>query len=746
MSRVPMRPRIRSTSTRRVHRLPTLVIAACLLLIGLGAAHASVAPESRPVVTAVAPVSGPPRGGNTVVLTGSGFTGVSKVLFGTTPATSVTVLSRTSIRVTAPRRAAGTVSIRVLARAGTSLAAAGNRYTFVAAPQVTGLTPARGDVVGGNGVTVTGLRFVGVTQVMFGSARALSVRVISPTSLAVVAPPAVGAGRVDVRVTTSSGWSAISPAGQYTYVADGPVVEHVSPAAGPLEGGTTVTVAGVGLTGATEVLFGSSPAASFAVLSDTEISAVAPAAPVRGPVDVRVRTAAGLSPVSAAAAFTYLGPPTVTSLAPDWGPLEGGTVITIRGRDLAEVSGVTLGGVPASEVTATAPDTVSAVVPPSASPGPVDVVVSTPRGDSAAGPDARFTYVSPSPGTVLATGGEHTCALSGSGGVSCWGWNGHGQLGDGTTTARSLPVAVTGLETGVTAIAAAGATTCALKSDGELLCWGANVLGQLGDGSRVDRPVATQVPGVTDATAVAVGNGHVCAVSSTRGLLCWGWNHYGQLGDGTTTDRSAPTPVAGAPADVGALSAGDSHTCLLTSSGAAWCWGANSAGQLGTGTTSPSAQPAPVEGLGLGAQAISAGVLHTCAVRSGAAWCWGFNATGQVGDGGLSTRSRPTPVTGMGADATLVEADGYSCGVASGTVRCWGVNTFGGLGDGTTVARSAPVPVGGLPPTATTISVGNHHACAVDTPGNVWCWGDNAYGQVGDGTTVDRRSAVRVAP
>jgi alpha-tubulin suppressor-like RCC1 family protein len=349
--------------------------------------------------------------------------------------------------------------------------------------------------------------------------------------------------------------------------------------------------------------------------------------------------------------------------------------------------------------------------------------------------------------TAIAAGYAHTCARTGSGGVMCWGDNEAGQLGDGSTIYRSTPVAVGGLASGVTAIAAGTYHTCALMSSGEVRCWGDNEAGQLGDGSFTDSSTPVVVSGLpSGVTAIAAGRLHTCALTSSGEVWCWGGNFYGQLGDGSTTTRTTPVAVSGL-SGVTAIAAGAVHTCALTSSGGVWCWGYNFYGQLGDGSTTARTTPGAVSGLSSGVTAIAAGDFHTCALMSsGGVWCWGGNYSGQLGDGTTTTHSTPVAVSGLPSGVTAIAAGGYyTCArTSSGGVWCWGSNFYGQLGDGSYTDSSTPVAVSGLPSGVTAIAAGGFHTCALTGSGGVWCWGNNSDGQLGDGRPLYRTTPVDV--
>ena len=339
----------------------------------------------------------------------------------------------------------------------------------------------------------------------------------------------------------------------------------------------------------------------------------------------------------------------------------------------------------------------------------------------------------------ISTGEEHTCALSTAGGVMCWGRNDRGQLGDGTRTRSLTPVDVLRLTSGVESVSAEGQRTCALTTAGGVKCWGDNEFGYLGDGTTLDRIHPVDVVGLkSGVSAIDAGNQHACALTTAGGVKCWGDNQNGQLGDGTLTLRGIPVDVSGLTSGVAAISAGNHHTCALTTAGGVKCWGDNEVGELGDGTATQSTVPVDVSGLSSGVAAISAGAFHTCALTTaGAVKCWGYVV---LGNGSHGARYVPTDISGLTSGVTAISAGWFhTCALmSSGDLRCWGYNTFGELGDGTTTDRIDPVDVRGLMHRTVAMSAGPHHTCAVTTSGGVKCWGWNMAGQLGDGATGNR--------
>jgi alpha-tubulin suppressor-like RCC1 family protein len=289
-------------------------------------------------------------------------------------------------------------------------------------------------------------------------------------------------------------------------------------------------------------------------------------------------------------------------------------------------------------------------------------------------------------------------------------------------TIPPLPVAVSG----------GGFHTCARMSDETARCWGANVFGELGDGSTVYSALPVTVSGLSGVSAISAGAVHTCALLTNQTIKCWGRNQHGQLGNGSTTDSSTPVLVSGIN-DAIAVSAGGDHTCAIRTGDAVFCWGKNASSELGNDSTANSSTP--VGPIFSNASAIAAGQKGTCAVSLGTEVdCWG--------DVGFKSTTPTTRLTTSGVSALSVGAD-HGCALRTdGTVTCWGLNDVGQLGNGTTGSTPATAQVHNLTEVGA-ISAGWYHTCAV-TSGGTRCWGDNESGQLGDGSTVDRFVPVGV--
>lgn len=363
---------------------------------------------------------------------------------------------------------------------------------------------------------------------------------------------------------------------------------------------------------------------------------------------------------------------------------------------------------------------------------------------------------------VVSAGSSHTCALTSlsGGGVRCWGGNSQGQLGDGTATDRYVPTDVPGL-LGVSAVTAGGAHTCALKSsDGSVVCWGDNSVGQLGNGSAADSvtPVGV-VDGasslITGAVAISAGFNHSCALFSNGGVKCWGWNMSGQLGDGSTSSRNYAADVSGYTSGVSRITAGAYHTCLVvTATREIKCFGGNTYGGLGDGTTSTRTSPVAVSGIAT-AHEVAGGSDLTCTrLQDGSLRCWGANGSGSLGNGTVADSSTPVTVSVIGTDGALVSAGGtqngggthrFACATltSTGQVLCWGRGGEGQMGNGALVDQSNPVVVSDITG-AVAITAGGARACAWIGTCTVKCWGENTTGAVGDGTQINRTTPVTV--
>jgi alpha-tubulin suppressor-like RCC1 family protein len=368
----------------------------------------------------------------------------------------------------------------------------------------------------------------------------------------------------------------------------------------------------------------------------------------------------------------------------------------------------------------------------------VVAVIFLAAGCGPAGNDATLSPVGTGGETMLAiaAGGLSTCVLTSQGGVKCWGDNGTGKLGDGTMEDSTLPVEVRGLSAEAKEISVGSSHTCALLSTGDIECWGRNVEGQLGNPATNFSSYPMKVEGLPGkATAVAAGNDHTCAILSSGDVVCWGENDFGELGDGTTKNSGIPVDVKGLPEKATAIAAGGAHTCALLASGKVMCWGYDIEISQGDRSAMIGLVPEEVSGLSNGITAIALGGSHACAVSSsGGLQCWGRNGYGELGIGRKGDRSSPVDVKGLSQNAKSVTAgENSTCAILSdGGVKCWGNNGDGQLGNGTREDSPIPVDVAGLSGNATAVAAGRNHICALTSDQRVKCWGS---GYLGDGMT-----------
>lgn len=381
--------------------------------------------------------------------------------------------------------------------------------------------------------------------------------------------------------------------------------------------------------------------------------------------------------------------------------------------------------------------------------------------------------VDPSRIVAVGTGRRFSCALvedgrldaRDQGAVYCWGNNIVGQVGDGSNIDRSSPTRVEfpGVFGGSPAqadpsrraselLVVGDSRACALTPDGAAWCWGDNGYGQLGDGTSIERSRPVLVQGGHHFVALTSGEEFVCGVDTAGLAWCWGQGSDGQLGNGDSLSRSSPVAVAGDHSWT-FLRAGQDNVCGITTLGATLCWGDNFTGAVGDGTKGgdrllPTLVQGPVEGApSIEFSWLGIGHRFVCGVESGtgATWCWGRNSRGQLGIGMSESSGRPRPVAVVGPNnvfRTVFDSGDddveTACGIAAsaaefgGPAYCWGANDWGQLGDGTTVDRNVPTALASTE-SFLLITPGEYHACGLTTRWRLMCWGSDDQGQLGTG-------------
>ena len=377
----------------------------------------------------------------------------------------------------------------------------------------------------------------------------------------------------------------------------------------------------------------------------------------------------------------------------------------------------------------------------------------------------------------VSSGTEHTCAISFSQKLFCWGLNGYSQLGDGTTIRQIAPVAVfnnSGLVDNKTvkSVSVGSFSTCAISSEDKAYCWGFNNNGQLGTGNTNNSalPVFVSGDGLINSQKVKMislspgtNSSFTCAINADNKPFCWGFGTNGQLGNGSSTTSYSPVPVSTGEMPAGgtvkAISTGESHSCVIASDDKPYCWGLNIDGQLGVANNDPKNVPTAVMGLpGNGTvKMISAGNNHTCAIAfNNNVYCWGLNTNGQLGDSTTLPKYMPTASVGGALNNKMiisVSAGGYhTCAMDSfGIDYCWGLNDNGQLGDGTLTSKLTSSTVTTISPKAFSsiaIGGGSNHICGTiiaDTPTESYCWGAGANGVLGNGNTLESSIPVLVS-
>jgi alpha-tubulin suppressor-like RCC1 family protein len=309
-------------------------------------------------------------------------------------------------------------------------------------------------------------------------------------------------------------------------------------------------------------------------------------------------------------------------------------------------------------------------------------------------------------------------------------------------------IATPSINAGFQASISAGAYhTCAVLGNGAVKCWGRNDVGQLGNRSNVSRSYPVQVAGLTAGViGISAGRTHTCAVTISGAAKCWGDNQSGQLGNGSNIDSNRPVAVRGLNNGVASISAGSDHTCAVLIAGGVKCWGAGGYGRLGDGSNASSNVPLNVVDLGTQVKSIAAGGFHTCALLvDGVVKCWGWSVNGQLGNG--STFDVEGPVTVIDLDEAVAISTGslHTCALTTaGELKCWGSNGQKQLGRSRIQQSASPLVVSGLGDDITTISSSGSSSCAMSSAGIAKCWGWNQFGGLGDGTTISRHQPVQV--
>jgi alpha-tubulin suppressor-like RCC1 family protein len=410
--------------------------------------------------------------------------------------------------------------------------------------------------------------------------------------------------------------------------------------------------------------------------------------------------------------------------------------------------------------------------------------------------------------TRISAGYGHTCAIGNDTKTYCWGSNSYGRVGDGTTTDRLSPVPVdapTGVT--LAQLTMGQAHTCGIGSDSKTYCWGWNSSGQLGTGSSAEfssipeavstpagvtftrvsvdyntscalgddsktycwgwvfntnhrTPVAVNTPTGVSFTQISTGSDHNCAIGNDTKTYCWGMGHVGQLGNNQTADRPDPVEVLAVQSSSGPsgtavqfvrVATGNSHSCAIGNDSNTYCWGMNDSGYLGNGTTAGSPTPVPVNRpMGVIFTDLAIGEIHTCAIGNDSkTYCWGSNGSGELGDGSINqSRYTPTPVSAPpGVTFTQVAAGrSHTCALGNDSrAYCWGQGGFGQLTNGT--YSGSPIPTQVNTPagvTFTRITTGGYHTCALGNDSKTYCWGYNADGTLGIGSTTEQTNPVPV--
>jgi alpha-tubulin suppressor-like RCC1 family protein len=329
-----------------------------------------------------------------------------------------------------------------------------------------------------------------------------------------------------------------------------------------------------------------------------------------------------------------------------------------------------------------------------------------------------------------------------------WGDNSYGKLGDNTVANKSNPVQTVAGGINWKQVECGSFDTAAIKTDGTLWIWGYNWIGAFGDNTITHRssPVQT-ITYEKNWKQVSVGY-HIAAIKTDGTLWCWGQNQRGALGDNTEVDKSSPVQTVTCGTNWNQVSAGYLYTAAIKTDGTLWCWGENTAGQLGNNTVSRRSSPVQTVAYGTNWKQVSTGYQSVAAIKTdGTLWCWGYGNYGNLGNNNGLPRSSPVQTVTFGTNWKQVSTVGSHTAAikTDGTLWTWGSNSYGQLGDNTIVSKSSPVQTVTYGTNWKQVSCGNNQITAIKTDGTLWCWGKNSYGKLGDNTTTNRSSPVQTS-
>jgi alpha-tubulin suppressor-like RCC1 family protein len=705
--------------------------------------------------------------GETVMLTGGGYTQASGVMFGSTPA-EFTALDDAHIEATVPN---GATSGKIVVVTPNGSASAATSFTVL--PEIVDFSPSIG--IPGDSVILSGSGFAIATGVKFGTLPAV-ITSQSEAEIVCTVPAGAKTGKITVETPRGDGASRIS-----FLILRRPVIGSFSPSESTLP--AELTIVGVNFIRVTAVRVGDVPLSPFTITGSGEIAVTVPPGTPSGSITVTnaagsytsatpftaIDRCAGVvcvatDPCHPAGVCDPLTGECSRPVAEDGTPCADGDACTLTDQCVA---GVCRGSDPVTcvpsdrcHVAGTCDPATGVCSDPEAegvcgcgslatdsdddgSPDCADNCPAVANPDQAdADQDGRGDRCEAVADAAIAPGSSFTCVIVG-GKVYCWGAN-RGTLGDGTYQSSLSPVEVTGI-TDAIAIGAGDWHVCALLANGEVRCWGENWWGQLGNGQPgVHSPSPVAVTGLSDAVQLSVGAAHNCALRASGEAVCWGWGSTGALGDGLGTESAVPVTVVGL-SDLTLIAAGYRSSCGRRENGEVYCWGNGSYAPLGDGSDTDTPVPIPIPDLN-GATSISLDSDNACATRpSGRVACWGSNnASGQIGDGTTEPSWVPVDVVGIDDAVNVQIRARHACARRrNGEVACWGHNYYGALGDGTLVNSPVPVSVLGL---SAAIGLGNgpDHACAFDASGQLVCWGLASAGQLGNGRTSIAATPVGV--